>query len=214
MRRSALLKKVSNYVRNAASPLERQRYVQEGAYVPAFLARLEGKIDLGTNNGTIELRATVVADKGPGAAERKFGADFALVFKSNGGPQNINKAIIAQAKNGHIESMSRGEVSRLRDQCKHMASATEHYFVLEAPLHDGNIPTVRLGTHKNQSWASASIPFDAYLVDHIISCQHGDRRKTFIDAVGNSRLLTLKVNTTNLTFEPDPPSLSEEPSPF
>jgi len=205
MRRTEILNEVNNYVSKAVSRLDRQRYAQESAYVDAFLGRLDGEIDFGENNGIIDLQSTVVADRGPGAAEHQFGADFALVFKSNGGALNINKAIIAQAKNGVIEKLSSTENARLTTQCKKMAAVTQHYFVLEAPIKNHAIPTIRLGTYENKQWSSEQIPFDEYLVDHIISCQHGDRRDQFIHAVGDSKLPTLKVHTTNLIFEPDPP---------
>ncbi|TLS16907.1 MAG: hypothetical protein FDZ72_16950 [Betaproteobacteria bacterium] len=205
MRRSELLKEVNDYVSKAVSRLERKRYAQESAYVDAFLGRLDGKINFDNKNAVIDLQSTVVADRGPGAAEHKFGADFALVFKSNCEALKINKAIIAQAKNGILEQLSTSEKTRLTTQCRKMAEVTQHYFVLEAPTENYVIPTVRLGTFQDKQWSSAQIPFGEYLVDYIISCKHGDRRGDFIDAVGDSKLSTLKVNTTNLTFEPDPP---------
>lgn len=205
MLRSKLLKEVNDYVLTTVSGLERKRYEQESAYVSAFLGRLDGSIDLGEKNGVIELRSTVVTDRGPGAAEHKFGADFALVFKSKGGALEINKAVIAQAKNGKLEELSTNEKTRLTTQCKKMAEVTQHYFVLEAPIKDNAIPTVRLGTFENKQWSSEQIPFGEYLVDYIILCRHGDRRDDFIAAVGDSKLTMLKINTTNLTFEHDPP---------
>lgn len=206
MHRTEILNEVKDYVSKAVSRLERNRYAQESAYVDAFLGRLDGKIDLGQNDGVIDLRSTIVADRGPGAAEHKYGADFALVFKSNNGALKVSKAILAQAKNGTLEKLSSVENIRLKTQCRKMAAVTQHYFVLEAPTDNYVIPTIRLGSYQNGQWSSARIPFDEYLVDHIISCQHGDKRTDFIDAVGHSKLPTLKVLTTNLTFEPDPPS--------
>ena len=206
MHRSDILKKVNGYVSKAVSRLERKRFEQESAYVNAFLGRLDGEINLGGNNGVIEIRATIVADRGPGAAEQKFGADFALVFKSNGTAQKISKAIIAQAKNGNLEKLLSVEKTRLMTQCEKMAAVTKHYFVLEVPSAYAVIPSIRLGTYKNKQWSSTQIPFDEYLVDHIISCTHGDRRTEFIKDVGDSKLPTLGVHTTNLTFETDPPN--------
>lgn len=69
MHRSEILNEVNNYVLNAVSRLDRQRYTQESAYVDSFLGRLDGKINFGESNGIIDLQPTVVADRGPGAAE-------------------------------------------------------------------------------------------------------------------------------------------------
>lgn len=204
MYRTEILKEVNTYVINALSRLDRQRYAQESAFVDAFLGRLDGKINFGKNNGLIDLQSTIVADRGPGAAEHKFGADFAILFKSSGGLQNIKKAIIAQAKNGAVEQLSSAEKARLTTQCKKMAEVTQHYFVLEAPIKSYAIPTIRIGSSQNKLWSSAQVPFDEYIVDNIISCKHGDRRDQFIHAVGESKLSTLKINATNLTFKPDP----------
>ncbi len=158
MHRSEILNEVKNYVSKAVSRLDRQRYAQESAYVDAFLGRLDGKIDFGDNNGIIDLQSTVVADRGSGAAEHQFGADFALVFKSNGGALNINKAIIAQAKNGVIEKLSSAENARLTTQCKKMAAVTQHYFVFEAPIKNHGIPggfnSSKSSIQKNRAWIS------------------------------------------------------------
>ena len=206
-----MLSVVNKYVANATSRLGRQRYAQESAYVDAFLGRLDGIIDLGDGNGTIDLRATVVADRGQGAAEHKFGADFALVFDGIKEPIKINKAILGQAKGGCLEQLVRSEKLRLIEQCEKMAAATQHYLVLEAPSDNGAIPTVRIGTYKDQRWAEERIPFDEYLVDYVISCNHGDRRDQFIRAVGDSKLLTLQIVAEDVSLEPDPPSQKRFP---
>jgi hypothetical protein len=205
MYRSDLLREVSNYILNAVSRLDRLRYAQESAYVDAFLGRLDGTIDLGENNGILDLKATVVADRGRGAAENVYGADFALIFESIGGNLDVKKAILAQAKNRTLENLSNSEMSRLNLQCQKMAAATAHYFVLEAPLENCSIPTVRLGIFENKRWSEEQLPFDEYLVDQVISCMHGDRRKKFIKAVGDSKLSGLRVLANGVSFEPDPP---------
>lgn len=213
MQRSEILNQVHDYVSKAVSRLARQRYAQESAYVDAFLGRLDGQIDLGEKNGVIDLKATVVSDRGPGAAEHQFGADFALVFKSIGEAQAVNKAILAQAKNGCVEYLLPAERRRLEVQCEKMAKVTQAYLVLETPLEDFAIPVVRLGDFQTKQWSSQSMPFDEYLVDQVISCLHGDRRIGFIDAVGNSKLPALNVFTRGLTFEPDAPGSDEHMRP-
>jgi hypothetical protein len=206
MRRTDLLSEIGKYVGNAALRLDPMRYAQESAYVDAFIGRLDGIIPLGNGNGTIDLRATIVADRGPGAAEKKYGADFCLVFESKNIPVQIKKAVIAQAKKGTIESLSKNEINRLEIQCTKMAKFTANYLILETPDTAGKIPNIRIGNPINQTWQQHQIPFHEYLVDYIISCSHGDKREIFIDALSESSLTKLTVNTDGLTYEPDPPS--------
>lgn len=206
MNRSQLLAIVKAYIQAVVKPLNRDRYMQESAYVDAFLGRLDGEIDLDGSDSTIIFTPTVVADRGRGTAESKFGADFAIVFESNGIEEDIKKAILGQAKNGEVDSLNNTEKKRLLDQCSKMASVTKQYMVLEAPMIGNPIPTIRIGLpiKKGLPTLSQRIPFDEYLVDYIISCTHGDRRKEFIEAVGHSKLPTLGIVTNNLTLEPDP----------
>lgn len=102
----------------------------------------------------------------------------------------------------------------LLEQCSKMSKYTEHYFVLEAPLEDGEIPKLRIGSHKDNTWYPNSIGLDEYLVDFVISCTHGDRREEFILAVQKSNLKQLNVITLGLDFEPDPkPDPKPDPQP-
>lgn len=204
MHRSELFNYIHKYIANAASRLERARYAQESAYVDAFLGRLDGVIHLEESGAQIDLKATVLADRGRGAAESKFGADFALVFSSKGGAVEVDKAVIAQAKNGNLEDISKAEQKRLSGQCEKMGYITKQYFVLEAPTMDGAIPSVRLGDHATRSWVAARMSFDEYLVDQVICCIHGDTRREFINAVNNSKLSTIKITATGVEYVADP----------
>lgn len=214
MKRTELLTHVTAYVKNAVKYLSRNSYQQEAAYVNGLIAKLEGDISLGEGNGIIYLRATSVNDRGPGCAENVTGADFALVFRSIGNAFEDNKAILAQAKNGDVERLRPADKRMLLEQCSKMSKYTEHYFVLEAPLEDGEIPKLRIGSHKDKTWSPNSIGLDEYLVDFVISCKHGDRREDFISAVQKSNLKQLNVVTLGLDFEPDPkPDPKPDPQP-
>jgi hypothetical protein len=203
MQRSEILSSVTDYITKAASRLDRRRYSQESAYVDAFMGRLDGEINFGRNNGVIILTPTIVADRGRGAAESKFGADFSLVFKSKNTSSFINKAILGQAKNGYLEKLSNAELSRLDKQCEKMAESTKHFIIFEAPTKDGAIPTIRLGNQDTKNWNDKRFSFEEYLVDQVISCQHGDRAESFIDAVADSKLSKLEIIMKNLTYEAD-----------
>lgn len=194
--------KVKDYFLQACEPLNRIRYAQESAYVDAFIARLEGEIDFGQDYGLIKFTPTIVADRGYGSAESKYGADFAIVFKSKGIDIPIDKAIISQAKNGTVDKLSNSESLRLKGQCEKMARITENYIVLETPNLAGAMPTVRIGVPKAKLWGAVSIPFDEYFLNQVLSCQHGDKRKDFITGVASSKLSGIKVDVDGIKYTP------------
>ena len=208
---SEILAAVRKHVEYAAA-IDRKNYFQEPAYVAAFFGRLDGTVDLGKGNGTITFKPVVVNDHGPGAAEKKFGADFSLTFESVDVDPEVSKAILGQGKGSEIDALDKRESERLRGQTAKMACHTEDYIVFESPKTAKAIPTVLVGNPSAGTWNKPPISFDAYLVDKVISCAHGDRRDSFIKAVVGSSLPGLKVITKGLTFEPDAPGGSNTPS--
>lgn len=202
-----VLHAVTLHVERSADRLLRKRYHSETAYINAFLGKLDGIIDFG-DDGQIEIQSTIVNDRGPGAAEKEFGADFGLVFHRQGGKSDISKAILGQAKNGDVRTLRASEQIRLVQQCETMADHTDHYIVLEAP--QSGTPTVRIGSSDTPGQFSDQMPFAQYLVSQVIACHHGDRDSDFIDAVGSSDLTMLKVRVDGLKYEPDAPG--ERPS--
>lgn len=204
MNRDDLLTKVHQHIKFAAK-LDVDRYEQEPAYVAAFLGRLQGEINLGSENGMIEFQLTIVNDRGPGCAENIYGADFCVTFKSTGGLEDVSKALIAQAKKGCADNLSGAERDKLIGQCIKMQSRTDHYLVFEVPEISNGIPTVRIGRQDTIVWSDDRIPIDEYIVDYLIGCSHGDRRQNFINAVQRSDLTGLSVVTRGLTLDLDPP---------
>jgi len=205
MYRAELLAIIHEYVESIVHRLERKRYIQEPAYVDAFFAKLDDVVDLGLNNGFIEFKSTIVADRGKGSAEHKYGADFALVYKSANINSSVTKAIIGQAKHANADNLGAKEKNVLIGQCEKMARITNAFIVFEVPVNDYQIPTIRIGNCLNKKWKEEIIPFDEYLVDQVIACHHGDIRQDFIRAIGDSKLTQLKVDTKGLILEPDPP---------
>jgi hypothetical protein len=198
MVKDQLQKKVTNYFKKAASPLTRQNYQQESAYVDAFIGRLSGTIHLGKNNGHIEIIPSIVADRGPNSAESIYGADFTIFFESKGIANPIKKAILAQAKNCDVRDLKGTELKRLKEQCEKMSQATDAYLVLERPAIDGAIPQIRLGNTENPGWSDSSMSFDEYFVQELLSCKHGDRNSSFINAIQDSKLKQLTIKTVNI----------------
>ncbi|MFU1519964.1 hypothetical protein ACM25P_15995 [Vreelandella alkaliphila] len=203
MENPEIREKVREYFLNACKPLDRDRYTQESAYVDAFIGRLDGELDFGPQNGSIKFTPTIVADRGPGSAENKFGADFAIVFQSMGVEAPTQKAIISQAKNGSVDKLSKAETERLQLQCKKMARVTTEYLILEAPMSMGAMPTVRFGDKAKESWEGDSIAFDEYFLEHVLSCRHGDRRSSFVKGVATSNLSGIKVDVDGLEYTPE-----------
>ncbi|WJG22002.1 hypothetical protein [Vibrio furnissii] len=197
-------KRVKQYFSDACSRLNRVRYAQESAYVDALIGRLDGVLDFGEGNGSIEFTPTVVADRGPGSAESLYGADFSIVFKSQNVEVPISKAILAQAKNDDVDTMPKEEVTRLREQCKKMSRFTNEYIVLEAPKMAGAVPTIRLGTSGTNAWGKIRMGLDEYFLELVLSCKHGDRRPEFIRGVASSNLSGLTVDVNGLEYTPTP----------
>ncbi|WP_155718706.1 hypothetical protein [Ectopseudomonas mendocina] len=197
-------KRVKQYFSDACSRLNRVRYAQESAYVDALIGRLDGVLDFGEGNGSIEFIPTVVADRGYGSAESLYGADFSIIFKSQNTEEPISKAILSQAKNYNVDRMPKEEVTRLREQCKKMSRFTKDYIVLEAPKMAGAVPTIRLGTPSTNAWEKTRMGFDEYFLELVLSCKHGDRRPDFIRGVASSKLSGLTVDVNGLEYTPTP----------
>lgn len=197
-------RRVKQYFSDACSRLDRVRYAQESAYVDALIGRLDGVLDFGEGNGSIEFTPTVVADRGPGSAESLYGADFAIVFKSQNVEEPIRKAILSQAKNDNVDWMPKEEVMRLREQCRKISLFTNDYIVLEAPKMAGTVPTIRLGTPSTNAWGKTRMGLDEYFLELVLSCKHGDRRPDFIRGVANSKLSGLTVDVNGLEYTPTP----------
>jgi hypothetical protein len=197
-------KRVKQYFLDACSRLNRVRYAHESAYVDALIGRLDGVLDFGEGNGSIDFTSTIVADRGPGSAESLYGADFAIVFKSENVDEPISKAILSQAKNDNVDGMPNAEVTRLREQCKKMSRFTNDYIVLEAPQMAGAVPTIRVGTPSTKTWGKTRMGLDDYFLELVLSCKHGDRRPDFIKGVASSKLSGLTVDVNGLEYTPTP----------
>ncbi|HIF5802943.1 TPA: hypothetical protein ACX3E3_004822 [Vibrio parahaemolyticus] len=181
--RDSWQEKISTHIQKAARRVDLARYKQEPAYVTAFLSRLDGEVQIIDENETItiEFLPSVIADRGPRAAESKFGADFSIVF-SNG---KINKAILSQAKR---DKMTKADAVKLKQQCEKMSRHTDHWVVLKMPAVSGQVPQISF-----KDDGSDSIPFDVYITEHIISCIHGDRSESFVNVVQDSDLKGLDI---------------------
>lgn len=168
-------------------------YFQEPAYTAAFLGRLEGTAYDG-KYGKVEFYSTIVADRGPKSAEKKWGTDFAIIAVLEQGSKRIKKAIIGQAKKGNIDSFSNSQERDLLDDIRKMKNATSAPKVLEIPDFEGETPTIRSGNAiLNQEPPYIRIKFENYIIGRVMICFEGDIRPEFVDYVRESKLSRLEI---------------------
>lgn len=183
------------HVEFAIGRLDPQRYAQEPAYVGALLARLDGVVYQGTA-GRLEIRSTVVADRGRGSAESMSGADFAIVASLRAENVRTEKGVLGQAKAGSLTQLSSSRSDGFNEQCQKMAHLTKAVLGLEVPRHLGEAVIVReitveapvTGVAPSRVRLGRPQPLADYFVDRILGCMHGDTRADFINAIGNSKL--------------------------
>lgn len=165
--------------------IERSSFQQEPMYVAALMGKLTG---MDIKIGATRLKTTMVNDRGPGSAESKTGADFAIILENY--ETNVFKAILGQAKGGAIKKLQPAQRKNFDDQCEKMKQYTNYYIALEAP--SGN-QTPQVHEFNNNPPPLAQImTLDKYLVDRFLACHHGDNRPDFTSAVKNSGLLQLQ----------------------
>jgi hypothetical protein len=206
LRDKKFLRTVFDHIKSAHQGIERKNFQQEAGYISAVMGRLSGTIKDSKSNGTLEFKfdTVVVNDRGPGAAEKKYGADFAIVFKKQGVANGCTKAILGQAKNGQSDKLSENERSRLIEQCNKMYSHTADYIVIEAPQNGKLGPMVRIGDQQEQLRIGKNrISLEHYILNKLVGCNHGDRRDYFIEAVQDSSLSKLEIITNGLDLDLD-----------
>lgn len=209
---------LSNYVAKAVGRLDPARYRQEAAYVAALFARLDGVV-YSKPNLSIEIRSTVVADRGPGSAESEWGADFGIVARVAAGTEVTEKGVLGQAKRGSLLHLGRNEGEQFRQQAIKMTGATDAILGLEVPNERFQAPTVRLleiptmyhdlpirrtlrrlaftieapAAEQPPVYLSEAIPIAKYLYAELLRCLHGDRNERLIRGLEDSDLSYLLV---------------------
>jgi len=213
LRDKKFLIKAFKHIQSAHEGIERKNFQQEAGYIAAVMGRLNGTIKSPRTNGSMEFKfnTVVINDRGPGAAEKKYGADFAIVFKKLGVENERSKAILGQAKNSGANKLNNQEKSRLIEQCEKMHKHTTEYIVIEAPQAGDKGPMVRLGDpNQPLKIGNRKISLEHYILNYLVGCSHGDHRGNFIDAVQDSSLAKLEVitNGLDLDFDPADPSFA------
>jgi len=179
---------IRSRIDDAISRLKPARFAQEPAYVAALIGRLDG-VYFEEAGCRVEILGTIANDRGPNAAEKKYGADFALTAALQYGTRVITKVVLGQAKRGAEKNLPLQEKLRLHGQIIKMKQQSDCCIVLETPTEAGDSPGVRV--------IDASAPrfksFQDYLIGGLLSCQHGDTRDLFVSRVQSSRLDHLHI---------------------
>ncbi|HET9402882.1 MAG TPA: hypothetical protein VFO34_18185 [Candidatus Acidoferrales bacterium] len=181
------------HVDRAIGGVSPARFAQEPAYVAALLARLEGRPYEGSD-GTVEFRATNINSLGRGAAEKVFGADFAITAEVERDGIRIAKAILAQAKLGVLSDLSHVERERLVEQIKKMQHFINSPKVMMVRADgDRRAPEILSGARIVEGRPTKPQRLSDYFVRRILTTLDGDTRADFVEAVAHSNLKQLQV---------------------
>lgn len=141
-------------------------------------------------DGHVSIRATSIDSIAPGAAEGWAGADFAITATISDSDQQIEKAILVQAKLGDLEELDARDFNRLLGQVRDMKALTRSPKVMVAPLVDGiREPKILSGTRLIQGTHKQELSLDDYVV-----ARPPYTRKQFVDAVQDSSLQKLRIH--------------------
>jgi hypothetical protein len=218
---------LARHVAAAVERLDPARCHQEPAYVTALFARLDAMVYSGPNL-TLEIKSTVVSDRGPNSAESVWGADFGIVASIRSDHETVDKAILGQAKRGSLATLTQSERERFRQQVVKMAGATHATVGLEVPTESGLPPKVRVvevSEAFGQRWAAQSVfsqrhyettifskdfieppvllgpalSLDTYIYSELIRCLHGDQDSRLIQGLTHSSLPALRIEARSVT---------------
>jgi len=220
---AAAARALSVHVSHAVERLDPRRYRQEASYVAALFARLDAIVYRGSNF-TLELKSTVVCDRGPNSAESKWGADFGIVASIVSNDETAEKGVLGQAKRGSLVKLVPSEAELFRLQVMKMSVATTAMVGLEVPTSSSTTPTVRIlevptmhGTvpiqhtfrtyeHRIQApnptepliLLGEPVPLARYLYAELIRCLHGDTNRAFVSGLADSSLTALRAEARTI----------------
>jgi len=173
---------------NAVESVDPRRFNQEAAYVAALAQALDGTAYRGTD-ASIVFRSTVYDDRGRNSAERRFGADFAIVARIASPDDFIEKVILVQAKRGEIEDLSRSQLDELKTQIRRMRQLVMAPKVMEIPESSGiRTPRMISGNQIHDDNAYRPMSLANYIVARVLTTLDGDTRPDFVASVEDSTL--------------------------
>ncbi|HRI05211.1 MAG TPA: hypothetical protein PLL77_15850 [Pyrinomonadaceae bacterium] len=184
---------VREYIDRCVLSIDAKRFNQEPAYVVALIHSLEG-IVYEDSDGYIKFTATNIDDRGKGAAEGWFGADFVLTATISNGEREIKKAICVQAKLGTVDEMNAAELDDLKWQIEKMKQFTRSPKIMEIEEFEGvRYPHMASGTKVLEDEEFESTYLSDYVVRRVLTTLDGDTRPKFVEAVQDSSVPTLEI---------------------
>ena len=184
----AVVKAVRAHVENAILNVPPDRFRQEATYTAALASQLRGTAYEG-EHGSVVFESTVVDDRGPGSAESEFGADMAITATVTDGRTSVRKAILIQAKLGHIDELSPSERRDLEGQISDMRKLVDAPKVMEIPEFAGERhPSVISGNRILEGGSYLSISLPDYFVARVTTTLDGATDPRIVDVVQESSL--------------------------
>lgn len=181
---------VKLYIDQKIKEIDSGRFRQEPAYVASLFSRIEG-VAYQSPEGVIKFKATIVDDRGPGAAEKRTGADFVLTADISVNTNRIQKAIVGQAKLNSIDSLTPKQRSKLCEQIRLMRSELKYKYpkVMEIIEVDGfRQPRILSGINFLMGESYKSVLFSDYIVDRVLTTLDGNTNSNFVQRVQSSSL--------------------------
>lgn len=184
---------VKSHIRTAIKRISPERYRQEQPYIAALASQLEGKV-YEDSDGYVEIKSTIVNDRGKHSAESRTGADLAITATIGNPDKKINKAILIQAKMSQIESMPPSALKVLINQISRMKNHTNAPKVMEVDEIDGKRhPRIISGNRILAQQRYQSLNLEDYFVRRVLTTLDGDTRPDFVEAVRDSTLTRLDL---------------------
>lgn len=117
---------IANAINHTVDALRERRVEQEPAITDRMLGAIEESLSDYSNKG-ISWQAKTLTDRGAGAQESKYGADFMGVLTITLPNFAVSKGFLAQAK--LIRDGSAGSLDELKSQCDRMLNLSPDSFV-------------------------------------------------------------------------------------
>jgi len=184
---------VRGHVDQAVRSIDPRRFKQEPSYTAALAARLQGTAYRGPD-GSVVFKSTIVDSLGRNAAESWSGTDLVITAEISDGRRTIRKAILIQAKRGHLDDLSPQNRRRLFGQIDKMRTLTKSPKVMDIPQRGGIAnPGIYSGRVLRNGGTPQRYDLGDYFVQRVLTTMDGDTRPGFVDGVQDSGLTILRV---------------------
>ena len=181
-------------IQNAFLGLQPERFGQEPQYTSALLGRLHG-IEVQSLYGEYaRIEATDIDDRGPGSAESRYGADFAITATVGDSKRKIRKAILVQVKNRPIDDLTPSQEKDLKKQINKMKAVVSSPKVAGIRRSRGSaMLEVSSGNKVISGEEYTKSDFPTYFNQRVITTLDGTTDEKTVEALQESDLRKLDV---------------------